>query len=374
MTSSIDSELRNFGVEEEYLILDAESGTPSNRAADLIRSMPALRERAEREYFASQLETATSICRSAEDAERELRYFRQCASEAAEEQGVIVAGTGVPPVGGERAGSVTPKRRYFELNATMRRASAHSYNTGLHVHVEVPSPDAGVDVLARMAPWSPILLAMTTNSPIWQGQVMGFAGWRHMLGRSWPLCGYPPEFASGEEYEERLSRLIASGTLLDHGSVTWTARLSNRFPTIELRIGDSQLWAEDSVAFAVLVRALVDRCLRDREAGLPRPRVLPEMLTGANWMASRDGLDEGILDVVGGEQLPAIEFVDLLVDAVGEELARFGDEQRVSDFVSRLRAHGSGARRQVRAFEHGGLAGLLDLYGSEFGAGDAAAS
>ncbi|MBL3686303.1 YbdK family carboxylate-amine ligase [Leucobacter zeae] len=353
---------RRFGIEEEYLLLDRCTAEPANRAAELLREAPEHREAAEREFFSSQLETATPVCTAAEEAEASLAKFRAALSVAAARHDVVLAGTGLPPAGGETAGSVTPRRRYREIRSEVRSAAARQYVTGTHVHVEIPSREAGVEVLARLARWAPALIALTANSPIWCGAPTGFASWRHIKSMAWPLSGYPPEFADGAEYAAAVERLVASGVILDPGLVTWVARLSENFPTIELRIADAQLRVGDAVEFALLVRALVAGCLRDAERGVPRPRIAPGMANGAIWMAARDGLGGDLIDPETGARTPAFEHIDRMVESVAPELQCAGDLERVEHYLERRRAQGSPAERQLLRFRESGLFGLLDLY------------
>jgi len=353
---------RRFGIEEEYLLLDRCTAEPSNRAAELLLEVPEQREAADREFFSSQLETATPVCRTADEAAESLSRFRAALSLAAARHDVVLAGTGLPPAGGETAGLVTPKRRYREIRSEVRSAAAHQYVTGTHVHVEVPSRDAGVEVLARLARWAPVLVALTANSPIWCGEPTGFASWRHIKSMSWPLSGYPPEFADGTEYSETIDRLVASGVIMDPGLVTWTARLSANFPTVELRIADAQLRVEDAVGFALIVRALVEGCLRAVERGDPRPRIAPGMVDGATWMAARDGLAGDLIDPETGERAPALAALDRLAEEIGPDLRRTGDLDRVEHYLERRRKQGSPAERQLLRFRETGLFGLIDLY------------
>lgn len=365
------AENRTFGVEEEYLLLDLESGRPADRAAEIIRQLPRHRERADREFFSSQLETATAVCLHAAEAEAALRDFRTTASRAAASHGVVLAGTGLPPVGGDAVGTVTPKPRYREIEAEVRSVAEHQYVTGTHVHVAVPSRDAGVDVIARLARWAPALIALTANSPLWCGKPTGFASWRHIKSLAWPLSGYPPEFRDGADYSRAIDQLVASGILVDPGLVTWVARLSEQYPTIELRIADAQLDASDAVAFAVLVRALVETALA--EGGSERPRLAQGVLNGAIWMAARNGLESELVDPLLADPLPAFELVERMVASVRPALLRFGDVDRVEGYVERLRKSGSPAQQQLRRFTSLGIDGVLDLYraGSEGRAPDA---
>lgn len=360
----VADERRRFGIEEEYLLLDETSGRPVDRAAELVRSASALGEKAEREFLSSQVESSTPVCRTAVEAEAALDAFRSAVSSAAVDHGLVLAGTGLPPVGGDTAGTVTPRPRYLAIEAGVRDVGAHQFSTGLHVHVEVPSRDAGVDALARLPRWAPALLAMTANSPFWCGSPTGFASWRHIKGLAWPLGGYPPSFADGDDYTRTIETLVGSGVLIDSGMTTWVARLSENYPTLELRIADAQLEARDSVAFAVLVRALVDRCLSKAAEGVPAPRFAPGLVNGAIWMAARDGMSASVIDPLTAEPLPAFGMVETMICTVGPELERFGDLDRVERYVDRLRREGSPAQRQLERFAENGVSGLIGLYRS----------
>lgn len=353
---------RSFGVEEEYLLLDAVTAQPDDRAALLVRDLAEHGRTADREFLSSQLETATPICYEAAEAEAALSAFRTSVARAAADHSVIVAGTGLPPVGGDRVGTVTPKPRYRAIEAEMRDAAAHQYATGLHVHVEVPSRDAGVDVLARLARWAPALLAMTANSPIWCGAPTGFASWRHLMSLLWPVSSYPPPFADDAEYSRTIEHLVSSGVLIDTGLLTWSARLSEHFPTVEVRIADAQLEARDSVAFAALVRALVDRCLTDAREHTERPALSPVIVNGAVWMAARDGLSATLVDPLTERARPAFTLVEHMVQSVEPELDRFGDLALVHGYVERLRRDGDPAHRQLTRYREAGVSGLLGLY------------
>lgn len=353
-------EHRSFGVEEEYLLLDLATGLPSNRAEELIQK--TRNQEPEREFLLSQLETATPVCRNSEDALQSLQGFRAKVAAAAAAQNIVLAGTGLPPVGGETAGTVTPSERYRAIASELRGAAAAQYVTGTHVHVEVADRDIGVEVLARLARWAPALLAMTANSPIWCGVDTGFASWRHPISVAWPLRGYPPEFTDGAEYSETVARLVESGVLLDSGVVTWSARLSENFPTVELRIADAQLTPDDAVAFAAIVRALVDHAVTNVEGGAERIRYTPGIVNGAIWMAARDGVKGNLIDPATGSAMPAFDLIEQMLTSIGSELTYFGDTQLVEKYVERLRRDGGPASIQRERFKASGVYGLLDLY------------
>ena len=363
MSAAGQPEPRSFGVEEEYLILDRITGEPQDRAAALLWSDAELERRADREFFCSQIETATPICTTGAEADQSLADFRARAGEAAAAQGTRIVGTGLPPVGGEVAGTITPKPRYREIAEMLRHAAAHQYVSGTHVHVEVPDRDAGVAAIAAISRWSPALLALTANSPIWDGEPTGFASWRHMLMLSWPLAGFPHGFTTGDEYATGVERLVSAGVIIDAGMLTWVARLSEQYPTVELRIADAQLDHTQAVSFALLVRGIVERSLSEWSAGQPVTwPARADMIDGALWMAARDGLSGTLIDPATAETLPARDLVRRMAAYAAPGLERTGDTARVTEYLEHRLAVGSPAQEQLDRFASAGIAGLMELY------------
>lgn len=352
-----------FGVEEEFLLLDAVTGMPSDGADQLVSVLAGKAGlRAEYEFFHSQLETATPVCEHASQAFAALGEFRVAAAQAAAEHGLVLAGTGSPPVGGEIPGRVTDNARYREIHATMRGMVHRYYSTGTHVHIEVPSRDAGVDVMNRIARWSPVLIALTANSPLWYGEDSGYASWRYLQLQQWPSSGYPPEFASATEYEAAVDGLVGAGALMDKALVNWSIRLSEKFPTVELRTADAQLASEDAVVLGLLLRALVHRALEERASGAPLLAVQRDLLRGAHWVAARNGLRSELVDPHAGVPRPAFDVISDLVDYLLPSLEVSGDLVHVERFLAKRRADLGGATLQLAAWDGGGMPALLELY------------
>jgi hypothetical protein len=56
---------------------------------------------------------------------------------------------------------------------------------GCHVHVSVGSDEEGVAVLDRIRSWLPSLMALSSNSPFWNGTDSGYASFRSGNGPKW---------------------------------------------------------------------------------------------------------------------------------------------------------------------------------------------
>ncbi|WP_059010059.1 carboxylate-amine ligase [Streptomyces specialis] len=256
------------GVEEEYLLLDPADGAPVARSAR-VRALAGGEVGAE--LLRSQVEVATPVCGDLDEVAGHLARLRRVAGEAAVAVGCRVAMTGSEPFEGRASSLVTDEPRYRALaQDTPPVIHAHAIN-GMHVHVGVPGRGAGVDALNRVRPWLPVLVAMGANSPLADGRDTGFASWRTVVFGRWPVSGPPPVFAGVGDYERRVSALLGSGVVRGRGQLYWQARLSDRYPTLEVRAVDVQVRVDEAEMFAGLVRALVETSLREGAANTHFP-------------------------------------------------------------------------------------------------------
>jgi carboxylate-amine ligase len=355
-----------IGVEEEYLLLDPHSGKPvavaDTVAAHLEGFAHVARGDIQRELLSCQIETATSVCSTLTEAEESLLNFRRSLDAAARKSGVRAAATATAPRIDESYPEVTDKLRYHQLKASAKGIVADQFINGQHVHVAVPDRETGVQVLNRIRPWLPAIVALSANSPFWQDRDSGFASWRTISYRRWPLQGCAPIFADAADYERRIQRLVDTSVIIDRGVLTWIARLSDHYPTVEVRAADVQLRASDAVLLAALIRGLVSTAAAEAERGLPCPEPDAEVLDAAVWQAGRQGMEGQLIDPMAGILLPAGTVLDQLLRHIRPALEEAGDAEWVDASLAEVRAEGTGAERQRRAMEQGGLPALLDLY------------
>jgi carboxylate-amine ligase len=196
--------------------------------------------------------------------------------------------------------------------------------------------------------------ALSANSPFWSGVDTGYASYRRMLWDRWPASGPFETFGSVETYDRAVETLVTSGVLLDPAMVYLDARLSARYPTVEIRVTDVCLEVDDAVAVAGLCRALVETAAQPWWAGVEPAPARMELLRGAAWRAARSGLTGDLVDVVAGTHVPAPRLVHRLLDHVRAALQQYGDEDAVEQALRRILAGGTGAQTQRAAHRRRG--------------------
>lgn len=352
--------MARFGVEEEFVLLDEETLVPL--ALD-----PAARERLigphaagtiTPEYLTSQVETATTPLRSLAEARTQVAGLRATIAAQVAGTGAIAAATGTPFLASPHP-EVFALPHYDEVAGILGEITRGHEVNGLHVHVEVPSDEERVRALNRAAPWMPVLLALTGNSPFAGARVTGFSSWRSIVVRRLPTAWTPPRFADHAAYREGVGALLALGGITEEASLGWTLRLSARFPTVEVRVCDVQLDVDDTLLAAALCRAIVTGA--DLDGG---PVIGVDAIDASLWTAARSGMQARMIDPTTGEVATADVVLERMRERIAPVLAANGDEEFVDGMIARIRREGTGAERQLRAHRTGGVGALRDLYRS----------
>lgn len=335
-----------IGVEEEFLLVDAATGRVVLAAPDMLRLLdgePAV----EAEFMRYQIETATAVCAGLGQVRAELGRLRGLLAGAADRVGCLLVATGVMPYDGRSGPSaVTDRPRYRHLAARFPELVGSAGTCGCHVHIGVPSRELGVQVLSRLRPWLPQLLAVSANSPFALGGDTGWASWRHPLWSRWPTARPPEIWASTDEYDTSVHALVAAGDAIDARGVHLYARLSPRYPTVEIRITDVCLSVDEAVLLAGLVRAMVATAVAEFADGRPVPPVRTETITAALNAAAQHGLDGPGIDVFTGEAVPQRQLVENFLAHVRPGLALTGDADTVGRLATDIEVRGTGADRQ----------------------------
>ncbi|HET7399850.1 MAG TPA: glutamate--cysteine ligase [Intrasporangium sp.] len=352
--------MRSVGVEEELLLVNADDGQPQPVAGQVLaragaepgaavaRGAGALTA----EFMQEQLELQTPPVQEMDELHRELRKWRDCANRAAQDLDCAVAALGTSPVRALPTAVDSP--RYRAMHREFGLLAREQLTCGCHVHVGVSSDEEGVAVLDRIRVWLPVLLALSANSPFWAGQDSGYSSHRWLVMSRWPAAGPLACLGSAAAYHRLVDSLVESGVLLDHGMLYFDARLSHRFPTVEVRVADVCLDVEDTVVLAALSRALVDTAATQWRRRVDAPAMPNELLRMATWRAAHEGVGGTLLHPHTGRPTPAEDVVDLLVRHVHAALEASGDLSRVLQGLARIRARGTGSVVQRRLLARGG--------------------
>ena len=149
-------------MEEEFLLLDPVSGQVVPAAPELLGRLDGA-SWAKGELMRFQVEAVTDICTSLDQLRAELATHRRAVAALAEPLGCLLVAAGTAPEGTSGLAHLTPSVRYLELARRSPSLLNGSGTCGCHVHVSVASRELGVQVLNRLRPWLPTLLALSST-------------------------------------------------------------------------------------------------------------------------------------------------------------------------------------------------------------------
>jgi carboxylate-amine ligase len=395
-----------LGAEEELQVVDAGTGRLVSRADEVLDRLGdrtvAGAGSVVPELTRSQVETVTGVSSGVEDLLGRALALRSAVARAAATQGLAVLASATPVLGDAAEQVVASGDRYVELQERAPFLVREQLIAGLHVHLGLaglagdasgtddhgsapdehsrpdersrPDDDERAAVVDGLRPWLPVLLAITANSPYWLGHDTGFASYRYVHWQRWPVVGPPPRVGDAAGWSRRVAEMVGTGVVPDASYVYWDARLSSRFPTVEVRVADVMATLDDTVAYVSLVRGLAVRAVLDHRAGRPQPDVPQHVLRAAMWRAARHGLDDALVHPLEGGLVPARDAVAAMAEHARPGLELTGDGALLHDGLGRLATDGNGARRQRRAFERRGWDGVVDLLRVDPDAGPARAT
>ena len=338
-----------IGIEEEYLLLDRETGALAEAPEALMAACRAeLGDQVTSEFLRCQLEVGTGICTDMAAARDDLGRLRRTVARLAADHGLAPIAASCHPVSDWKDQTVTDKARYRGLERDLRAVARRMLICGMHVHVALPDPDDRILVMNGLSYFLPHLLALSASSPFWMGEDTGLASWRMTVFDNMPRTGLPPRLTDWAAYAGLVDRLVAVGAIDDATMIWWDARPSHKFPTLETRICDACPRIEDALTMAALVQAICRMLWRLSRSNRQWREHHPALLQQNRWQAQRDGTERGLIDLARGAVRPLPELVDELLDLVAEDTEALGSTTEAAR-ARDIAAIGNSATRQRAA-------------------------
>ncbi|MBV9824964.1 MAG: YbdK family carboxylate-amine ligase [Alphaproteobacteria bacterium] len=307
-----------FGIEEELFLADARSRGAPRRVKQFHDDIHDRMPEVERELLAAQVEIMTPPCTDFAAARASLSDLRKGLAEIGREHGILVFGGGTNPTAMWKRQSRTKKKRYDAIADDMQMLAQRDVVCGMHVHVEIPQPEHRVDLMNRLLPFTPTLLALSASSPFWQRQETGLHAYRLSVWGEMPRTGLPELFADTEDYDRFVAAMVRSGAIADASFLWWTLRPSIHFPMLELRVADSCTRLEDTLTIGALYRCLVRHL--DLHPKLNRGLTsASRAITAENiWRAQRHGVHASFI-AEAGNVVPFADHLETMLDVITED-------------------------------------------------------
>jgi carboxylate-amine ligase len=342
----------SLGIEEEYQTVDPHTfDLRSHIGTELIANgKRLLAEKVKAEMHQAVIEVGTGICRNVEEAREDVINLRRQMIRLAREHGLLLAAAATHPFADWRVQDIYPDERYLQVVEDLQLVARSNLIFGLHVHVGIEDRETSIHLMNQMRYFLPHLLALSSNSPFWLGMNTGLKSYRTKVFDKFPRTNIPDMFASWADFDGFVKLLIKTNSIDNAKRIWWDIRPHPFFATLEVRICDLPMRADETLALAALIQATVAKLykLHSRNQGF---RMYSRALIMENkWRASRYGLDGMLIDFGREQELPCRELILEYLDFVDDVLDELGSRKEV-EYVQTMLDRGTGADRQLQVFE-----------------------
>jgi glutamate---cysteine ligase / carboxylate-amine ligase len=300
-----------LGLEEEVMLLEPAMGSLAQSSDDVLASLSdELSQHTSPETHAAVVELTTGVHPDVDGVVAELASLRGRFWRELDGMGLTAAAAGTHPLTVWEETETSDAPRYRDLGESMRALVRREPTMALHVHVGVPAPEDAIRLLNGLRRNIAVLLALSANSPFWQGRDVGFASARTVIFQAFPRTGLPRCFENYRDYVQAVDALIASGAIPDPSFVWWDVRLQPALGTVEVRVMDVQSTVREVAPLVALVQSLAHLEL-ERDSSPPAAAV--EVLAENRFLAARDGMHARLIDPVERCLTPVREMLEVIL-------------------------------------------------------------
>lgn len=340
-----------LGVEEEFMFCSPETGDLVDAVEDFMAELDeSVKPRYSYELLLSEIETNTAVSRDVDEAIDNVIALRQQVNAICEKIGVKMGIGGTHPYARWQDQNFVKNEAYQWVARQLQYYAKRNITYGLHVHVGVDDPELAVHVNNGLRRWLAPLLALSANSPFFDGVRTGVYSSRTMQFGAFPRTNIPPAFHDFAEYEMVINKMMASGTIQKPRQIWWKLRPHVDFGTIEFRVCDVQNSLERTRFFIALSQALVGQTLQDFRNGIMEPVLSDEFLNDALWKANRFGLDCDIIGPHTGNILSMRDAVEHMIEYASPMAEELGTLEYF-ETVEEILAIGNEAQYQLRLYD-----------------------
>lgn len=337
------SEPFTLGVELEFQLLDRTSLDLVAKAPALLASPPpCLRQHLKPEFIQSMIEVNTRICHSVAEVETHLRELCQQTEELALTHDCLLYAASLHPFAESAEQLLTPHKRYSRIMAELQMVGRRFITQGLHVHVGIPDGDTAIRICDSMRIHLPILLALSTSSPFYEGEDTGLYSYRAKLFEALPLAGMPDYFENWFNFRQIASALIRSRIIRQGRDLWWDVRPHPYFGTVEIRICDLPSRFTEIIALVALIQALVKKL---SQARTPAMDANMQILRSNKWQAARYGLAGRFVDPLRLNKQTQAQAAATLMASLEPTLTELGTASYLAP-LDQVLAQGTSAHRQ----------------------------
>ncbi len=340
-----------LGVEEEFQIVDPVTRELKSHIQEIFEDGELiLKEYLKPEMHQSVVETGTGVCKNIKEARTEVFRLRSELAKLALKNDLRIAAAGTHPFSHWKDQRITDHPRYKQVVDDMQLVARANLIFGLHVHVGVEDRETAIHIMNAARYFLPHIFALSTNSPFWVGRNTGFRSYRVKVFDRFPRTGIPDYFMSIGEYDNYVNLLIKTNCIDNAKKIWWDIRLHPFFPTIEFRICDIPMRADETIALTALMQAVVVKLYKLIRQNLGFRLYRRALISENKFRASRYGISGKLIDFGKREEVPTTDLIHELLEFVDDVVDELESREEIN-YVHKILEMGTGADRQLAVWE-----------------------
>ena len=347
-----------IGIEEEYMLCHPESGELINRANEIMDSIGnKLQSRYSYELLLSEIEINTSVCQTVSEAMEEITFLRENTKKIGESCGFRLGISGTHPTAICKDQTFVDNESYQWVSNQLGYYAQRNITFANHVHVAVNGEECAMHVANSLRRWIAPLLALSTNSPFFEGGLTGLRSSRTFQFSVFPRTNIPNYFNNFNEYKSIINKYLESNTIEKPRQIWWKIRPHIEFGTIEFRICDAQRSLRNIEMLTALSQALVYRSVQDYNNGTLIESFNLEFLNDGLWKAARFPFDKEMIDPANSEVCTLLEQIEQMMDYVYDSLQYFNNTHIIKT-VHHICNNGAEGDDQIKVYSESGIEAL----------------
>tara|TARA_B100001142_G_scaffold323346_1_gene373216 strand:+ start:120 stop:1229 length:1110 start_codon:yes stop_codon:yes gene_type:complete len=349
-------QLKNLtlGIEEEYQLIDPKTKELTSYITEILEDGEVIfRDEVKPELLQSQIEVGSKVCNNLKELELDLGRLRRLVKTYANKNNLDIIAAGTHPFSHWKDQIVTDKERYHGFMDSTQYVGKRMLIFGMHVHIGIKSKDLRIDIMNQMRYFMPHILALSTSSPFWQGNITGFKSFRSIIFEDLPRTGIPEVFTSYKDYESYIKTLIKCKTIDEPTKIWWDIRPHSIYPTLEFRICDCPTRMMDALSIAALIQALVAKLIILRNSNQSWRDYRGSLIHENKWRATKDGVNSKLLDLGKIKEVPYKKLMMEMLDFVDEVIDQL-ESRKYINHIKEILKEGTSADKQIKIFKSSG--------------------
>ena len=339
-----------IGVEIELQLIDDNTQDLKNISPRILADIDKnFSNRIKYELFESMIEINTDVCNTVEEVNQDIKQTLLHLEEILKNYNASINCTSLHPFAKGKNQIITNNARYKRIMKDLQIIGTRFITQGLHVHIGIDDCEKAIKVNNAIRMYLPLLLALTTSSPYYEGEDTGLHSYRTKIFESLPLAGLPDYLNDWDHFTKLTDNLIKANIIKSVKDLWWEVRPHPGFGTVEIRVCDIPVNLEKILTLVALIQALVITI--QNEDDYPDTHI--QILESNKWQAVRYGLEGAFIDPITFKQLSIRKAIENLCNLTEPIMVSLGSVKYIR-IIEDILMQGTGATKQRELYESSG--------------------